>query len=133
MKITKDDKLNAKEIADLRKFCGLDHDEREWEACLKQNLLNVSARNSDGDVIGTGFLCGNGRHAELVDLVVHPDYRQNGIGREIVKFIVDYALEHNIRYFGLTYDEDQPWLKTFYESEGFQLVDFAMWHETSLR
>lgn len=70
MKITKDDKLSAKEVVDLRKSCGLDYDEQEWVVCLKQNLLNVSARNTDGNVISVGFLCGNSRHAELVDFAM---------------------------------------------------------------
>jgi GNAT superfamily N-acetyltransferase len=133
MNIAIDDKLTAKEVVDLRELNGWDHDESEWEKCLKQNLLNVSARNADGEVVGVGFLCGNMRHAELVDLVVHPEYRQHGIGREISKLIIDYALSNRIKYFGLTYNKNFPWLKDFYESEGFQLIDFALWHKSSLK
>ena len=133
MKATIDPNLNAKEIVALRALNGWDSDESEWELCLKQNLLNISVRNENGVVIGVGFLCGNQRHAEIVDLVVHPDYRKQGIGREIVQLVVDYVIKQKIKYFGLTYDTNYPWLKSFYESEGFQQVGFAMWHTSSVK
>jgi GNAT superfamily N-acetyltransferase len=133
MKITIDNELTPNEILDLRKINGWDHDEGEWEKCLDQNIINVSVRNDEGKVIGVGFLCGNQRHAELVDLVVHPNYRKQGIGRKIVKFIIDYVLKHKIKYFGLTYNKNYSWLKEFYKSEGFQSIDFAMWHKSSLQ
>ena len=132
MHIEIDTTLTAQEVIDLRELSGWDHDKSEWELCLRQNLLSVSARNDENEVIGVGFLCGNQRHAELVDLVVHPDYRKQGVGREISRKIIDYALDQKIKYFGLTYDKSFPWLKGFYESEGFKLIDFAMWHESSL-
>src|SRR5215472_9727696 len=103
MEIAVDDKLAAEEMVALRQASGWDHDLEEWAVCLKQNLLNVSARDEDGKVIGVGFLCGNIRHAELIDLVVHPDYRKRGVGRKISEIIIDYAIQHKIKYFGLTY------------------------------
>lgn len=133
MNIEVDQALTANEVIALRKLSGWDHDISEWETCLPQNILNVSARDQTGEVIGVGFLCGNQRHAELVDLVVHPDHRKQGIGRSISRLIIDYAVEHKIKYFGLTYDKSFPWLKDFYESEGFKVIDFAMWHKSSLR
>ncbi len=133
MNISIDKNLKAGEVVHLRERSGWDHDEKEWESCIKQNLINVSARNDDGEVVGVGFLCGNQRHAELVDMVVHPAFRKQGIGRKISKIIIDYAVKHKIKYFGLTYDKDFPWLKEFYESEGFRLIDFAMWHESSIK
>jgi GNAT superfamily N-acetyltransferase len=133
MNIDIDPELTANEVVALRESSGWDHDLHEWEKCLTQNILNVSARDPQGKVVGVGFLCGNQRHAELVDLVIHPDYRKQGIGRSISKLIIDYAVDNKIKYFGLTYDKNFPWLKEFYESEGFKVIDFAMWHESSLR
>ena len=133
MNIAIDNNLTSEEVTNLRKVSGWDHDEKEWDACLKQNIINVSARDDEGKVVGVGFLCGNQRHAELIDLVVHPDFKKNGIGRKISELIVDYALENKIKYFGLTYDKTFPWLKSFYESMDFQLIDFAMWHKSSLK
>src|SRR5438045_1188446 len=108
MTVSIDNNLTAKEVVLLRKLNGWDYDESEWSVCLKQNLLNVSARDNDGYVVGVGFLCGNQRHAELVDLVVHPEHRRGGIGREIAQLIINYALKENIRYLSLTYDTKAP-------------------------
>lgn len=127
-----DDKLTAQEVVDIRATNGWGGDVDEWSLCLAQNLLNVSVRSDEGVVVGVGFLCGNTRHAELVDLVVHPDYRKAGLGRQISQLIISYALDHKIKYLGLTYDVNSPWLKTFYESEGFRTIGFAMLHESSL-
>lgn len=133
MKINIDNDLTAEDVVTLRKVSGWDHDTQEWQKCLNQNIINVSARNEAGNVVAVGFLSGNQRHAELIDLVVHPDYRNRGIGTAIVRIIVDYVREEKIRYFGLTFDASFPWLKDFYESEGFRTVDFAMWHTSSLK
>lgn len=133
MNISIDNKLTVSDVISLRKLNGWDHDEAEWQACLQQNLINVSARNEKREVVGVGFLCGNQRHAELVDLVVHPDFRKHGIGRGICEVVINYALENGIKYFGLTFDKKNAWLKDFYESEGFRQIDFAMWHESSLK
>lgn len=132
MKAHIDPNLRSNEVVNLRELNGWDSDRKEWAMCLKQNLLNVSVRNEVGELIGIGFLCGNLRHAEIVDLVVHPGYRKQGIGREIIQLIVTFANKHHIKYLGLTYDTRHTWLKYFYESEGFQQIDFAMWHKSSL-
>ena len=129
---TIDPNLTAKEVCDLRELSGWDHYIDEWENCLKQNLINISVRDDAGRLIGVGFLTGNIRHAELTDLVVHPTRKQQGIGRSIVQAINEYAIKHKIKYYGLTYDKTFPWLVEFYESEGFQPIDFAMWHKHSL-
>ncbi len=127
-----DMQLTAQEVCDIREMSGWDHEIKEWENCLSRNIINVSVRNDSGIVIGVGFLTGNLRHAELTDLVVHPEHKQQGLGRLMVKLINDYAIQHNIKYYGLTYDKTFPWLKEFYESEGFELIDFGMWHKHSL-
>jgi len=64
---------------------------------------------------------------------VHPDYRRQGIGKQIVDIISNYVIDNKIKYFGLAYDKNISWLKDFYEDEGFQPIDFAMWHESSLK
>jgi GNAT superfamily N-acetyltransferase len=124
--------LIADEVCALREESGWDHDNAEWAKCLERNLLNVSVRDVDGTVIAVGFLSGNVRHAELTDLVVHPSHRNAGHGRSIVAYINEYAKNNQIKYYGLTYDKTFPWLKEFYESEGFQIIDFAMWYKDSL-
>lgn len=133
MKIAIDNDLTAYEVVALRELSGLDGSKDEWEQCLKQNLANVTARDDKDVLIGAGFLCGNRRHAEIVDLFVHPDYREQGTGRGIVQLLVAHAFNQGVKYLSLAYNKKSPWLKEFYESEGFELIDFAMWHTTSLK
>ncbi|HEX8227517.1 MAG TPA: GNAT family N-acetyltransferase [Candidatus Saccharimonadales bacterium] len=131
--IQNDPHLTADEVVRLREESGWDGDISEWKKCLAQNMVNVSARTDTGRVIGVGFISGTVRHAQVVDMVVSPDFRKQGIGAQILDCLCEYAAEQNIRYFGLTYDTDFPWLKTFYEKHDFQSVDFAMWHKNSLK
>ena len=124
--------LTASEVVKLRIDSGWDADTAEWEDCLAHNMVNVSARTADGEVIGVGFISGTVRHAEVVDMVVSPDYRKHGIGAQILDYLCDYAADKHIRYFGSTYDKNSPWLKEFYRKHGFEPIDFAMWHSSSL-
>lgn len=104
-----------------------------WSTCLRQSLCVVSARElATNDLIGVGFLVGNARHAQLVDMVVHPRFQRRGLARRLQQERIDFALANNIRYLSLTWDASKPWLRAFYESMGFRQVDNAMWHETSL-
>ena len=124
--------LTAEEVA-LRILSGWDGDQNEWESCLTQNLCNVSARTADGAVVGVGFASGNSRRADIADLVVHPNWRQMGIGGKILDALLDYTTQQKIKYVGLAYDTSSPWLREFYEKHGFQDIDFAMWTKASLK
>ena len=97
-----------------------------WRKCIEQSLCVISARDKSGQLVGIGFLVGNQRHGELVDLSVHPSVRQKGIGGQIVKSLVAAADSMSIKYFGLTWDTSKPWLKSFYEKNGFKQIDFGM-------
>lgn len=103
-----------------------------WQSCIRQALCVVTARDENGHIRGIGFLVGNRRHGEIVDLVVHSTARQNGLGGEIFDKLVSYAKEMKVAYLGLTYDTRHPWLKDFYERHGFRVVNFAMWEKESL-
>ncbi len=122
--------VTANEIVALR---GEQAGQTVWDDCIRESLCVVTARDKgSNELLGIGFLVGNSRHGELVDLVVKPEARKHGIGARIVDEIISFAKNKGIRYFGLTYDKSFPWLKGFYERHGFQLIDFAMWHKTSL-
>lgn len=127
-----DENLTAEEVIGLRAASGWDADLAEWCDSLSQNLVKVSVRDASGQVLGVGFLTGNIRHAEITDLVVHPDYREQGIGEKILTSLISQAKLKQIKYLGLTYDKNFPWLKEFYEKHGFKSIDFAMWHTDSL-
>lgn len=124
--------VSAQEVVKLRTDSGWEGNLEEWQRCLTQNLATVSARDGHGTLIGIGFISGSIRHAQIVDLVVHPDHRQIGLGEKILEELIAYAKTEKIKYLGLTYDKNSAWLKEFYEEHGFQSIDFAMWYKDSL-
>jgi GNAT superfamily N-acetyltransferase len=104
-----------------------------WRQCIAQSFCIVTARDTINEkLLGIGFLAGNSRHCQIVDLSVHSSTRKGGLGRRIVNELIAYAKQHKVRYLGLTYDKKSPWLKDFYEKCGFTLIDFAMWEAQSL-
>ena len=104
-----------------------------WQACITQSLCILTARNKvDGELVGLGFVAGNPRHAQLVDLTVDPRFQRNGIARQLVNEAVVFAQESKILFLGLTWNESAPWLRDFYYSTGFRDISNAMWHHDSL-
>jgi GNAT superfamily N-acetyltransferase len=111
----------------------LKDDAEVWRRCIVESLCIVTARDTTSEkLVGIGFLAGNSRHCQLVDLSVHSSIRKCGIGRRIVNELISFAKQHKVPYLGLTYDKKSPWLKDFYEKCGFILIDFAMWEAQSL-
>lgn len=128
--------VKPQEILKLRKACGSEDEQEEmWRQAITLSLCVVTARDSGtkNELIGVGFVVGNNRHAQLVDLTVHPDYRQHGIGAKLFDMRVKYCRDKEILYVGNTFDPKQPWLKEFYEKHGFVQIDFAMWLEDSIK
>ncbi len=128
-----DKSVKGSEVVALREAASYGNaEEAVWDEAISGALCVVTARDR-GVLVGIGFVVGNIRHAQMVDLVVHPDYRKRGIGGEIFDKRVQYCKQKGITYLGLTYNSDTPWLKGFYERNGFRQIDFAMWHEDSLK
>jgi GNAT superfamily N-acetyltransferase len=71
-----------------------------------------------GKAIGMGRLISDGvSDAYIQDLVVLSDYRNQGIGRQIVKVLLDYCLSKGILWIGLIAEPDQD---GFYSNLGFK-------------
>lgn len=126
--------VTSREVVEVRQQKSTEESLQMWSRCLEQSMCYVAARDeTGGKLLGIGFLAGNPRHAEIVDLSVHPSARRNGIGGAIVDALVEYARTQKIPYFGLTFDKANPWLKGFYERHGFRSIDFAMWEVNCLK
>jgi GNAT superfamily N-acetyltransferase len=134
LKLSKE--VSGEEIFELRKAAGYgDGDSAMWTGSVQSAVCVATARDKEKEdlLVGVGFVAGNNRHVQLVDLVVHPDYRKQGIGGRLFDIRRDYCLEKKIPYIGLTYDQNSPWLKDFYTRHGFEEINFAMWHKSSLK
>jgi ribosomal protein S18 acetylase RimI-like enzyme len=125
-KLSKTRDIDTSLIMELRESVGWGPDDAEvWSQTLQTALEVVSAWDGDA-LIGVGFLVGGPRHAVLCDLTVTPGWQQNGVGRQIVKDLIDIAQKRDIKYLTLTYDSKKPRLSNFYESLGFVIIDNAM-------
>lgn len=130
-----DTEVFAQEVISLRELeYGSQQDEKTWQECINHALTVATARNTDtNELIGIAFVIGNARHAQIVDMVVHPDYRKDGLGGNLLDMCIEFIRERGILFAGLTYDKNHPWLKDFYAEHGFQEIDFALWLEDSLQ
>ena len=90
------------------------------EKALSNNLFDLTAV-VNGEVIGMGRLVGDGvMYWYLQEIVVLPEYQNQGIGTAIVNRLIEYITEHtepgNFTSVGLTAAEGK---EGFYERFGF--------------
>ncbi|MPZ48436.1 MAG: GNAT family N-acetyltransferase [Dehalococcoidia bacterium] len=92
-------------------------DTSDWQPVLDHCLVYVTARN-DGRLVGFVHVAWDGRdHAFLLDPRVHPDYRHQGIGVELVRLAARSASQAGCEWLHVDYDAD---LAPFYAACGFQ-------------
>ncbi|KAF2258358.1 acyl-CoA N-acyltransferase [Lojkania enalia] len=61
----------------------------------RNQMLDDTTPNPDQAPIGMGRLSGDGSlFLLLTDIAVHPDHRKKGIGKSIMKMLVEYIDEH---------------------------------------
>lgn len=92
--------IKPEEIVRLRSSAnwGTETDLGVWQKVLNDSLATVGVRHENNALVGVGFLAGNIRQAILCDLVVAPDHRSKGIGKEIVNRRLNIADRLGIRY-----------------------------------
>src|SRR5690625_458988 len=119
---TNDPHLNPRAVNRLYTAVGWnDRGERTYDKtsrALTVSLCHVTA-TSCGKLIGFGRIIGDSYTAQILDLITHPDYRQQGIATEILKRLLCFADD---RFLGVTLI-DGSGLDGFYERFGFKKAD----------
>lgn len=89
---------------------------------IKGSFVFAVVINSDsGDTIGMGRILSDGvSDAYIQDLVILPQYQGRGIGKKLVKILLDYCLSRGILWIGLI---SEPGQDNFYLSLGFKPMD----------
>ena len=84
--------MKAEDFVSLKVSVGfMERPLEQVERALKNGLFNVSAI-CDGKVVGMGRLVGDGAmYWYLQEIVVHPDYQGKGIGKSIVKRLIEHV------------------------------------------
>ena len=112
---------DEKKIVDLYKSAGW------WKERYNPKAINnmikgsfafaVAIETKSNKTIAMGRTISDGiSDAYIQDLVVLPEYRKRGIGRLILKILVEFCLNNKIEWIGLIAEPEQH---GFYESLGF--------------
>lgn len=79
--ILRDGPVDPQEIEDLRSAVGWDRCEGTYEHILQRHYAYYTARTGDGKLVGYMSVLSDGiADAFLLDLMVHPEHRKNGLG-----------------------------------------------------
>jgi ribosomal-protein-alanine N-acetyltransferase len=69
-----------------------------------------------------GFICFRNvtEESELLNICVHPDHRQMGIGRKMMQFYIDFCRQRGVKTFYLEVDSSNQPAIHLYESFSYQ-------------
>jgi len=88
----------------------------ELGKALKKSWYAISAYNQD-KLVGHGRIISDGiHHALIVDMIVHPQWKGQGIGKTILKKLIEKCCKHKIRDIQLFCASGK---QTFYRRFGF--------------
>jgi ribosomal protein S18 acetylase RimI-like enzyme len=92
-------------------------DTSDWQPVLDQSLAYITAR-SEGRLVGFVNVAWDGRdHAFLLDPRVHPDFRHQGIGIELVRLAARASAAAGCEVLHVDYAKE---LGPFYDACGFK-------------
>jgi len=116
----------SEEVPETKKFLGLflttgwndsyKLSETELEFAIRNSWYTYSAYNGH-KLVGFGRLISDGIiHALILDLIILPEYQNQGLGKKILERLVDKCKEHQIRDIQLFSVKNKS---EFYEKSGF--------------
>jgi len=116
---------DIKQVLELYRLAGWwskedqDSDQRLIGGIIEKTFCFVIATLGER-IIGIGRSISDGvSDAYIQDVTVHPDYRGRGIGKGIIKTLLDYIKEQHIQWIGLI---SEPGYERFYEGLGFSVM-----------
>lgn len=92
----------------------------DFRAVLKRSLTHIAAYRNDHLIGFANMAWDGGVHGFLVDVCVHPDYRDHGIGQSMVESALSVARQRGLKKVHVDFD---PHLRDFYRSCGFKSTD----------
>jgi aralkylamine N-acetyltransferase len=109
------------EIVELYKSAGWWQESPEARSVIpsmiRGSLCFMVARSLRGRIIGMARVISDGySDAYIQDVVVLKDYRKKGIGRELIRRLVQVCMDRNISWIGLV---AEPGTQKIYEELGF--------------
>ncbi len=82
-------------------------------------------RNDHNTLIAFGYITGPGiEHGYMEDIMVHPAYQKQGIGKALVQALLQEAKNRKIAMVTVTYQEKHS---LFYQDSGFTPCPGGIW------
>ncbi len=88
----------------------------------------------DGFIVGTfvltvlDYLAHNGKRASVLeDVVVHPDWRGKGVGRNLVEHAIGISRQYNCYKMSLSSNMSRQAAHCFYMNAGFRIHGYSLW------
>lgn len=117
--IVKNDGISGKEVGELRRSVGWDSLSEKYAEVLKGACSHFSIRK-DSELVAFVRIVSDGLlYAFIVDLVVHPSFQNQGLGKHLIQHVIESLKQEKIRLIQLTFD---PELEAFYTSCGFKII-----------
>lgn len=111
--------VTSQAVSDLRESVGWDRADEDYPAALQGYWATVGGVDSSGTLIAWCAIVSDGvRHAILLDVIVHPWFQRQGIGRELVKQAIQHIRSHGI---SIIHVDFLPEKANFYERCGFKI------------
>ncbi|HEV8396441.1 MAG TPA: GNAT family N-acetyltransferase [Vicinamibacterales bacterium] len=83
---------------------------------------------AEQEMIGTLLGTFDGWRGNMYRLVVHPDWRRQGIGRQLVKRVEQFFAERGARRITVLIEADRPWAVAFWTAAGYPYDDRIVRH-----
>lgn len=103
-------------LGDLRESVGWNRMENCYNDKRLISFYHIAVYDEDRLVGYIDCVCNGVTDAYIQDLMVHPDYQNNGIGTELMARMIAYLKLKGIYMISVVYDDD---LKPFYKRFGF--------------
>ncbi|MBL0371107.1 GNAT family N-acetyltransferase [Rhizobium sp. KVB221] len=89
---------------------------------LETGVLLAAVNGGDVSVGYAGALCGDG-WLHIGELDVHPDWQRRGIGRRLMRAMLDEGRARGLACATLTTDRFAPFNAAFYSTLGFRMLE----------
>ncbi|MEC0248465.1 GNAT family N-acetyltransferase [Paenibacillus chitinolyticus] len=117
------------EVPDLRESVGWDRRSSDYPALFDRCNFWAGVRSEADGLIAFGYVAGTGlQHGYMEDIIVHPGYHGQGIGKALVSRLLEEAARRGLEIVTVTFAEAHT---SFYEKSGFKPCPGGLWRRGS--
>ena len=104
---------------------------QHYQNSLGGNTLIWVAENQEGKIIGQVFLLLFSAYLEMADGIhraymfsfrIRPEYRNNGLGGHVIRFLEDYLLERGFDTMRINVGRENEQARKLYEKHGYRII-----------